>query len=116
MACSTGRSSGQGRCIVAGDLAAIFADGEIDRAALLAGTTRADTRLAEIEAKLADAASDSAVAPLLGSGDIRAAWNSLDLSRQRAVIDALMTVHLLSPGRGRRSFQPETVRIEWQAA
>lgn len=95
------------------DLGALFADGEIDRAALLAGTARADARLAEIEGRLADAASDSAVAPLLAAGDVRAAWGALDLSRKRAVISALMRVHLLPPGQGRRSFDPDSVRVEW---
>ena len=34
--------------------------------------------------------------------------------RSRAVIDALMTVTLLSPGQGARKFDPGTVRIDWK--
>jgi len=30
------------------------------------------------------------------------------------VIDCLMAVHLVPPGRGKREFDPETVRIEWR--
>jgi site-specific DNA recombinase len=95
------------------DLGALYADGAIDRAALITGTARAAARLAELEGKLANAAQESAVAPLLAAADVRAAWHALDLSRQRAVIAALMTVRLLPPGRGRRGFDPASVRVEW---
>ncbi len=95
------------------ELGALFADGDITRAVLLAGTERAEARLAEIGRRLAEAASDSAVAPLIGTADVRKAWDALDLSRQRAVIQALVTVTLLSPGRGCRDFDPGSVRIDW---
>ena len=95
------------------ELGALFTDGDITRAVLLAGAERAEARLAEIGRKLAEAASDSAVAPLIGATDVRATRTALDLSRQRAVIRAVMTITLLLPGRGRRDFSPDSVRIEW---
>ena len=38
-------------------------------------------------------------------------WAVLNAERQRAVVEALMTVTLHSPGRGRRNFDPDTVEI-----
>jgi hypothetical protein len=41
-------------------------------------------------------------------------WESLDLSRKRAIIKTLMSITLLSPGKGaRRAFDPATVQITW---
>jgi hypothetical protein len=43
-----------------------------------------------------------------------AVWESLDLSRKRAIIKTLMSITLLSPGKGaRRAFAPVTVQITW---
>ena len=40
---------------------------------------------------------------------------TLDLTRQRAVIKTLMSITLHSPGRGaRRPFDPATVTIAWR--
>jgi site-specific DNA recombinase len=44
--------------------------------------------------------------------DIRAVWDALSVSRRRAVIDALMIITLMPPGRGTRTFRPKTVIIE----
>ena len=96
------------------ELGAMFAAGDIGRAALLAGTERANRRLTEIDTQLAEAGRESAVAPLAAAADARQVWDTLDLSRRRAVISALMTIRLLSPGRGRRGFDPDTVAIEWK--
>ena len=54
------------------------------------------------------------LAPLVAAENAAAVWESLDLSRQRAVIKTLMTITLQSPGRGaRRAFDPATVTITW---
>jgi site-specific DNA recombinase len=50
--------------------------------------------------------------PLVLAKDVRAVWEALSTDRQRVVIDALMTVRLMPPGRGTRTFRPETVIIE----
>ncbi|MCZ2823277.1 MULTISPECIES: DUF2332 family protein [unclassified Modestobacter] len=49
--------------------------------------------------------------PLVNAGDVRAVWAVLDPGRQRAVVDALRTVTLHSPGRGRRNFDAESVGV-----
>lgn len=45
----------------------------------------------------------------------RAGFAPLDLQRQRGVIDTLMTIDLLRAPRGRRPFDPESMRYEWKA-
>lgn len=79
-----------------------------DRARQLAG------QIAAVEAKLADAGRVNILGPLVTTDDIRAVWDALDVDRQRAVIDTLMVVRLHPPGRGTRTFRPETVEIEWK--
>jgi site-specific DNA recombinase len=71
-------------------------------------------QLAEVEVKLADAGRVDILGPLVKAKNVRAAWDALDVDRQRAVIDTLMEVTLHPPGRGTRTFRPETVGIEWK--
>jgi site-specific DNA recombinase len=90
------------------------AEGLISRAQMLAGTKRANTRLAEIGAQLAEAGSDSVLTPLVAAENAATAWADLDLASQRSVIDALMAVRLLPAGQGARHFDPATVVITWK--
>jgi len=85
------------------------AEGLITRDEMLAASARARARLAEIDARLADAGRDSCLAPLVAAQDVRAAWGQLDLARRREVIRAVMTVELLPPGRGAKRFDAATV-------
>ncbi len=62
---------------------------------------------------MANAGRVSVLGDLVTAYDVKAVWHDIGLDRRRAVIDALMTVTLLSPGRGARTFRPETVHIEW---
>jgi site-specific DNA recombinase len=98
-----------------GELADLFADGDITKAQFARGTDRTRQALMAVEERLADAGRVSVLGELVAAGNVAAVWDGLDLDRQRAVIDALMQVTLLSPGRGARTFRPETVRIQWKA-
>lgn len=95
-------------------LAEDYAAGSLTRSQLLAGTRRIETRLAEIETRLADAAEVNALAAFVDRGDLRAVWDGLDLERRRAVVETLMTITLHSPGQGARTFRPDTVEIAWR--
>jgi site-specific DNA recombinase len=96
------------------EMAADRADGLVSRAQLLAATGRANTRLAAIGAELEDAARENVLTPLVAAENAAAVWESLDLSRQRAVIRTLMTIMVLSPGKGaRQAFDPATVQVTW---
>jgi site-specific DNA recombinase len=94
------------------ELADLFADGTITAAQLARGTDRARTRLAVVEQEMATAGEVSVVCDLITADDVEVAWQDLDLDRRRTVIDALVTITLLSPGQGARRFDPQTVVIE----
>ena len=96
------------------ELAADRALGLIDRAQMLAATGRANIRLSEIEAEVEGAARENVLTPLVAAENAASAWEGLDLSRKRAVIKTLMTVMLLSPGKGARlAFDPAAVQVTW---
>jgi site-specific DNA recombinase len=94
------------------ELADLFADGTITAAQLARGTDRARARLAVIEQEMAAAGGVSVVGELITAPDVSAAWEEMDLDQRRAVIGALVTITLLSPGQGARRFDPQTVVIE----
>ncbi|MBT2485738.1 MULTISPECIES: recombinase family protein [unclassified Microbacterium] len=94
-------------------LAVDFADGTLTASQLRAATERLRTRLNELETRLADAGRVDVLGDVVGAPDVAAAWASLTLDRRRAIIATLMTVTLHPPGRGTRTFRPETVGIDW---
>lgn len=96
------------------ELGAEFASGELPASQLRVINDSIAAKLCEIEGEIADAGRVSVLGDLIGVGDVRTVWEGLDLDRRRAVIDALMTITLTSPGRGARVFDPDTVRIDWK--
>jgi site-specific DNA recombinase len=97
-------------------LAVDFADGDLTASQLRTATERLRARLSVVESSLADAGRVSVLGPLVGASDVEAAWGAMDTDRRRAVIDALAVVTLLPPGRGTRTFRPETVGIDWRTS
>jgi len=97
------------------DLATALADGILPLAAVREQSERLRTQIVETETKMHDLDRAAVLGDLVRAGDVEALWGRLDLDRRRAVIDCLMVVHLLAPGRGRREFDPATVRIEWRS-
>jgi site-specific DNA recombinase len=54
------------------------------------------------------------LAPLVAAENAAGAWEGLDLARKRAIIKTLMSITLLSPGKGaRRAFDPATIKVTW---
>ena len=96
-----------------GELADMYAAGEVSRAQLARGTEGIRDRLAAVEASMADTGRNEVLGRLVNAGDVRKVWEGSDLDQRRAVIDTLLAVRLLSPGRGARVFHPETVLFEW---
>lgn len=102
--------------------AAEFADGELTASQLRVATERMRKRLAVIEDQIADAGRVDVLAPLVGSrrsasgwdDEVAAAWEALGRDRQRIAINLMATVILHPPGRGTRTFRPETVEIRWK--
>ncbi len=101
------------------ELAIVYADGGIDVRQLGEGTTRLRRRLGELEAALGQSAAGSVLLGVMGD-DVAGRWAALDLSRRRAVIDALMvvTIHPARRGRlpGRVYFDPTSIEIKWRSA
>ena len=77
-------------------------------------------RLAEAQAQIAAVEQTDPLAGLVGIPDIEGAWRRLDLGRQRAVLDALMTVRVRPWSRRRgpdgARFDPDSIKIEWKAS
>lgn len=96
------------------ELASMFADGEINRAQLTTGTAKLRDEIAGVEKRLADASRVDVLGDLVKSDDVLKTWEDIGLDRQRAVIDVLMSVVILAPGKGCRTFRPETIEIEWK--
>jgi hypothetical protein len=102
------------------ELGRLFADGEIDADTLRAGTERVRQQREQITAQLAATSRGSVLAGVADAADPAKVWHGLDLSRQRAIVDTLMTVTILPAKRGRRVgwragesyFDPATVKIE----
>ncbi|WP_158544602.1 recombinase family protein [Blastococcus sp. TBT05-19] len=92
-----------------------FAAGAIELSQLTRITEDIKTRLTEVENELADAGRVDVLGPLVSSADVQAAWDRMSTARRRAVVDLLMVVRLHPPGRGTRTFRPESVEIEWVA-
>ena len=94
-------------------LAVDFADGSLTASQLRAATERLRERLEATESQLSDAGRVDILGPLLAARDIGAAWKLLTVARQRAILATLARVTIHPPGRGTRTFRPETVAIEW---
>jgi site-specific DNA recombinase len=96
------------------DLATALAEGVLSLHAVRDASERLRGQLKEVEAQMASLEASDVLGPLVAATDLAATWESLPLSRQRAVIDTLMTVTLLKPLRGRQAFDPTSVRIDWK--
>jgi site-specific DNA recombinase len=94
------------------EIAAEFADGALPTSMVRTMTEKVTAGLARVDAEMAEAGRLSVLGPLVDADDVRAVWEDLDLDRSRAVVDALMEITLLSPGRGKRVFNPNTVKIK----
>lgn len=94
-------------------MAETFATGGMPAAAFRSGSEAATKRLAQIESAMARAAQGSPLADIVGVDDVATTWDALPLARQRAIIDALMTVTVNRTTKGAR-FRPEDVEILWK--
>jgi site-specific DNA recombinase len=95
-----------------------WAAGALTQSQLLAATAELKGLLAAVEARLATGARSGALAGLAGTSDLEARWQSLTLSRRRAVVEALMQVTVLPRTRrgrlpGGAYFDPACVDVTW---
>lgn len=96
-------------------LAEMFVAGQIDQAALAAGVTAADNRLAEIRNRLAEIATARIGVNL---ADVEAVWDAIDrmdTEKVRTIIEAACESVVMLPRRkGARVPRGEDVRITWR--
>lgn len=108
-------------------LAADYASDLVTRQQLLDGTALTRKRLETVEAQMEAQSQQSVLASLpLGTTKVVEQWPGYHLDKQRAIVDALMTVTLLparrgrpagfQPGKTKSYFNPDTVRIDWKHA
>ncbi|YCI00800.1 recombinase family protein [Arthrobacter sp. D2-10] len=97
-------------------LAVEFADGAIDASQLRTGTERARHALQVVEGKMADAGRVNVLGPMIHAEEVQDAWDAAPIARRRGIVDALMQVSIHPPGRGTRTFRPETVQIQWKSS
>ncbi|MFF5214782.1 recombinase family protein [Micromonospora sp. NPDC000442] len=84
------------------NLAGLLADGTLTETGVRRESAKLRAKLEEVERQQADAGRADILGPLINAPDVRAAVEALDTDRLRVVIDTLMTVTLLPPGRGVR--------------
>lgn len=95
------------------DIALDYADGAMDRQQFRAANARVLERLSEVESQIAAAGTSSPLA-IVAAEDVRGTWVGLSVAQRRNIIAALMLPVLYSPGRGTRTFRPETIEIRWK--
>jgi DNA invertase Pin-like site-specific DNA recombinase len=96
-------------------LAEAFAEEAIDAEQLRAGSSRLRKKLAKVTAELAGISRIPDLGEVLTADDISLSWLDLPIDRRRAIIKATMTITVVSPGQGARSFRPaQEVKIRWK--
>lgn len=94
-------------------LAAEFADDDAAHPAdYRAAADRLRARIADVEAQMVHPQRARVLVDLVLAEDPAQVWEGLELDRRRAVVETLAEVTILPGLPGRRSFDPETVKIE----
>lgn len=93
-------------------LATDYAEDIITSAQLRAGSELLRGKLKDIEGRLLDSTKARLFDGVIGVEDVAAQLKNLDLSRRRAIIQALMVVTINTTTKG-RTFYPEDVAVRW---
>lgn len=98
------------------EAAELYGAGTITAKQLTLSTGVLRERLEGLERDLTDAVRGHPLAPYAAAIDPVERWGAAGLDERRGVVDTLMRVRVLSPGRGARHFVPETVEITWRTS
>lgn len=98
------------------ELAELYAQRQITMREWMAARHPIEQRIHEAERQLARATRSGALTGLVGHGDeLRAKWTGLNLTRQHAIVTAVMDHGVIGPGaQGSRSLDPARVEIVWR--
>lgn len=91
-----------------------FADGKIDAIQFERVTARLRPRLAAAESRIKMVDPTPLLEGLAGVPNVEAAWNSMALTRRRAIVDLLVTITIHRTRQGARVFEPDSVAISWR--
>lgn len=91
-----------------------YVEGAISEAQMKAGTKRLRELQEANDAAMSDATKAQVFAGIIGSTDVRAAFDLEPLDRQRAIVHELMRITVM-PSRLGPMFDPESVRVEWKS-
>jgi hypothetical protein len=99
------------------ELAKLYADQKIGATEWMTARAPIEDRLSRAEADLGRSTGTTAISELAtGGNDLRARWSSLSMSRQRAILSALIEyVSIGGAVRGRNRFDPDRVAPVWKA-
>lgn len=97
------------------ELATEFADGDLTPSQLRTATQRLRDKLDAIEEQMTDASRAMVFDGLpLGTERVHKAFSAMDVDRQRAVVNALLSATVMPVGKGSHIFDEERVVIEWR--
>jgi len=97
------------------DLAAVHGNKEITLREWLAARKPIEARIVDAQRRLARTIRSDALAGLPGHGArLSTSWAELNLTRQAAIVAAVMDRATILPGTGARGFDPDRVHITWR--
>ncbi|MDP1795053.1 MAG: recombinase family protein, partial [Acidimicrobiales bacterium] len=98
------------------DLAQMWGNNEVTRAEWVTARKPIDARINETQRRLARITRTDALAGLIGNGTtLRTQWADLNLTRQHAIVKALLDHAIIAPGaRGAREVDPNRVDPVWR--
>ena len=97
------------------DLAQAFGAGEVTRKEWVEARNVVQGRINATKRQMAQRVNARGLADLIGTGaELRAAWSSLNLDRQSAIMRTLLDHVVIAPGeRGARTLDPDRVQPAW---
>ena len=98
------------------ELGGLWAAKKIDTAGWLRARGDLEARIAQAEARLGRLTRSDALCGLVGNGQqLRASWDELNLTRQAAIVRAVLDHAVIGPGvLGARTLDPERVQPVWR--
>lgn len=98
------------------ELTALYAAKDITAREWMAARNPIQARIERAEQAVARATRSDALAGLVGNGgQLGASWSGLNLTRQAAIVRAVLDHAVIGPGKpGARSFDPDRVRPVWR--
>ena len=98
------------------ELARAYGERQITLPEYLAARKPIEARIEAAQRRITRATGTEALAPYIGqSGALRAAWSDLPLTRQRAIVAAVLDRAIVGPGlRGRIRFDPDRIEPLWR--